>query len=190
MRRATVIFCCLLAIAATGCGSSTATGGSSSSGAPGATVVAGATGAAGPTVVVASSVAPVPAGNLPAACSALTKSEIEGAVGHPVMDGSGSGKDCQWQRTDPHQISVALHLLALPGTLQCQTGGTTPIDGLGAQAGWRYQSNISTGSVTACTSDRLQAQISLVGDLVTHTTTEDQLRTDGVALMRLVLPRL
>jgi hypothetical protein len=187
MRRATMIFCCLLAVAMAGCGGSTATGGRSSgppSGGAGATVVAGATVAAG------SSGTPASVGSLPAACSLLAKTEIEGVVGHPLMDGTGSGKDCQWQRTDPHQISVALHVLALPGTLGCQTAGGTPITDLGVEAAWHYLPNLSTGSVTACTAGRIQAQISLVGDLVTHTTTEDQLRTAGVALMRLVLPRL
>ena len=193
MRRATTIFWCLLAVGMAGCGSSTATGGPSS-GLPGsssgATEVAGSSATPATPATPASAGTPVSAGSLPAACSLLTATEIQGIVGHPVMAGDGSGKDCQWQRTDPHQISVALHLLALPGSLKCQTGGSTPITDLGVEAGWHYLPDITTGSVIACTAGRLQAQISLVGDLTTHTTTEDQLKADGVQLMTLVLPRL
>lgn len=187
MRRATTIFCLLLAVGMAGCGSSTGTSGPSS-GLAGSS--SGATGVAGSSAAPASTGTPVSAGSLPAACSLLTATEIQGIVGHPVMAGDGSGKDCQWQRTDPHQISVALHLLALPGSLKCQTGGSTPITDLGAEAGWHYLPDLTTGSVTACTASRLQAQISLVGDGTTHTTTEDQLKADGVQLMTLVLPRL
>jgi hypothetical protein len=184
MRRAPTILGCLVAVALAGCSSSASTSGPSGaapSSGSGATASAASAGSSG---------TPASVGALPDACSLLTTGEIEGIVGHSVMDGAGSGKDCQWQRTDPHQVSVALHVIALPGTLKCQTVGSAPITDLGVEAAWHYLPDISTGSVTACTSGRLQAQISLVGDLVTHTTTEDQLRADGVALMRLVLPRL
>lgn len=193
MRRATTILGCLVAVALAGCGSSASTSGPSGaapSSGSGATASAASAASTASAASAGSSGTPASVGALPDACSLLTKTEIEGAVGHSVMDGSGSGKDCQWQRTDPNQISVALHVLALPGTLKCQTGGSTPITDLGVEAGWHYLPDLSTGSVTACTAGRVQAQISLVGDMVTHTTPEDQLRADGVQLIGLVLPRL
>ena len=180
MRRATILGC-LVAVAIAGCGSSAGTGGPSgvaSSGASGATASAGSSGSPGAV------------GSLPAACSLLTASEIEGIVGHPVEAGFANGANsCNWARKDVHTISVDIHLLILPGTLKCQTGGSSPVDTLGVEAAWHYLPNLSTGSVTACPS-RLQVQVTLVGDMVTHTTTEDQLRADGVQLMGLVLPRL
>jgi hypothetical protein len=178
MRRATVLGC-LLAVAIAGCGSSAGTGGPGApSGGSGATASAGTSGSPGAV------------GSLPDPCSLLTASEIEGIIGHSVKAGFASGgNSCNWDRNDVHTISVDLHLLILPGTLRCQTAGSSPVDSLGVEAAWHYLPNLNTGSVTACPS-RLQVQIVLVGDMVTHTTTEDQLRTDAVQLMGLVLPRV
>ena len=91
--------------------------------------------------------------------------------------------------TDPHTIGVGLNLLTLTGSLKCQTVGSSPIDSLGVEAAWHFTQAAGTGSVIACPS-RLQVQITLVGDNVTHTTSEAMLRADGVQLMGLVLPRL
>lgn len=178
MRRATAILFCLVAASLAGCNSSAGTSGPSGP---------GPTGGSGLTATTGSLGTPGAVGTLPAACSILTAAEVEGIVGHPVVAGVADGEgSCKWERSDVHNISVALHLLTLPGTLKCQTGGTTPVDGLGVEAGWRYQQNIFTGSITACRS-RQQAQVTLIGDGVTNTTTEDQLRADALQLMTLVL---
>jgi hypothetical protein len=184
MRIATTILGCLMAVALAGCGSSASTSGPSGaapSSGSGATATAASAGSTG---------TPGAVGGLPDACSLLTTGEIEGIVGHSVAAGVVDGAaSCKWERKDPTTISVGLHLLTLPGSLKCQTGGSTPVDGLGVEAGWQYLANLNTGHVVACPSGR-QVQITLIGDNVTNITTEDQLRADGVQLMGLVLPRL
>jgi len=185
MRRDIAVLFSVMALAIAGCGSSAATNGPAGPAGPAATD----TGAAAPAASAPAAAATV--GALPDPCSLLTADQISGIVGSQVMAGHGTTDhlQCAWDRTDVHAISVTLHLLVLPGTLQCQIGGDTPVDVGIQQAGWHYLANLYTGSVTACPS-RLQIQITLVGDLATHTTTEDQLRTDATALMKLVLPKV
>lgn len=187
MRRATIVFSCLMSVALAGCGGSAATPAT-----PGSTGAA-PTGAAGTTSTVAAMTVSAPTqaavGPLPDACTVLTKSEIAGVVGNTVLDGAKSGTNCQWERTDVHKIAVAVHLLVLPGTLKCQIVGATPVDGFDVPAAWHYLSNLTTGSVTACPAGR-QIQITVIGDSTTGTTPEDMLRTDAVALMHIALPRM
>jgi hypothetical protein len=186
-RTATVIVVGLIALVIAGCGGSGATAAPPAS--PGASTA--------PETVMASEVASVAPGDtsaavvtLPDPCSLLTQDEIQGIIGKPVMAGAPDvGNSCHWERTDVHDISVSVHLLDLQGILPCQTGGTSPVDGLGTAAGWRYTDNIGTGSITACQSG-VQVQIVLVGDLTTHTTTADQLKGDATQLMTTVLPRI
>jgi hypothetical protein len=188
MRSAAMASVLLLALAAAGCTSSGATSpagaGSSDTGSmAGASAAASLAGASAGDGGAA-------AGALPEACSLLSVDEITGVVGRAVAAGIADGTDgCKWEKVDPHDISVGLHLLSLPGTLTCQIGAKTPIDGLGDQAGWSYITAADTGSVVACVG-RLQVQVVMIGDLVTHTTTEAGLRDNAIALTKLVLGRV
>jgi hypothetical protein len=190
MRRSSAVFSfiAVVAIAVAGCG------GSASTNAPGAASAAPASDGA-PAAATSSAATPAAAGTpvtpaaLPDPCKLLTADEIKGVVGHTVAAGRANGTgECVWDRSGVSEISVYVKVMILPGTLGCQIGGSKPVDGLGPQAGWSYLAAGNTGSVTVCPS-RLQVKVTLVGDNVTHTTPEDLLRTDAVALMKLALPR-
>ena len=183
MRRAVTLLACLLAIAMAGCGSSSGTGGAEGSPGSGGTET--------PTQAAMSDAATqAPLAALPDPCSLLSKDEVSGVLGHAVQDGQPStSNSCNWERTDVHFITADLHLLALPGTLPCQTGRSTPIDGLGVEAAWTYTDVASTGHVVACPG-RLQVELVLVGDNATHTIPEAELQDKATQLMKLVLPRL
>jgi hypothetical protein len=184
MRRAILYF--LVAVSLAGCAGSAGTGEPTGASDASSAVPAGSSDAMATSASVGT---PAAVGSLPATCSLLTAAEVGGVVGHSVAEGVVDGDgSCKWERTDVHDISVGVRVMTLPGTLQCQTVGTTPMPNLGDQAGWRYQANIFTGSITACRG-RQQTQVTMIGDLATNTTTEDQLRADAVQLMTLVLGR-
>jgi hypothetical protein len=127
---------------------------------------------------------------LPDPCSLLNPAEIQGVLGSAVQAGVPDGSaNCRWEKADLHKITVAIHLLVLPGSVTCQIAASTPVDGLGVPAAWHYVSAAETGSIVACPTGR-QVQITLVGDLLTHTTTEADLKAKATQLMTIVLPRI
>jgi hypothetical protein len=186
MRRVATLLLCSLSLVLAGCSGSAATVGPS---APVATEGT-STLATGPAASTASAVeTAADLGQLPDPCTLLTADEVAGILGTSVDDGVADvGNSCKWEKSDPHAITVGLHLQALSVGLKCYTGGT-PVSGLGADASWDYTQFAYTGSLVACL-PAVQVQITLVGDLVTHTTTEQQLQAAGVQLMGLVIPRL
>ena len=177
--RVSVVFALVVA----GCGSS------SQANSPAAAASAG-----GPTTApsTAPSTVATTAGAAPDACSLLTKAEVEAATGHPVEDGVPDVvNSCTWEKNDPTMITVGLHLLGLPEGAKCAVGsqGSSPIEGHSVPASWSFIEAATTGSVVACLGG-WQVQVTLVGDLVSHTTTEATLRGAGVQLMGLVLGRM
>jgi hypothetical protein len=175
MRRTITGICVLLALAVAGCGSSSQ--------------AAGPAGGNGGSVAAATQAT---AGDVPEACSLLSKAEVEAAVGNPVTEGVPDIlNSCKWETSGPATTSVGLHLLALPDGAECAVGrsGSTPVEGLGVPASWDFVEAADTGSVVACQAG-WQIQVTLVGDIVSHTTTAATLRDAGVQLMGLVLPRM
>jgi hypothetical protein len=183
VRRTIGIVALVVAVVVAGCSSSSsptsAPFGGSANGGDG-----GGSGASQPPI------SPATTGNAPDACTLLARDEIQAAVG-PVMDGTPDVlNSCKWEKADPTGISVALHLLALQNA-KCAVGhaGSTPVEGLSVPASWEFVDAATTGSVLACTGG-WQVQVTLVGDIVGHTTPEATLRTDGTQLMSLVLGRM
>jgi hypothetical protein len=182
MRRAIAAVLLLLALVVSACGgssqvSSSATGGEDTAAPPAGTGT--------PAVPEQSG------GSALDACSLLSKAEVEAAVGGTVADGVPDVLNtCKWEKSDPAAIDASLHLLALQGA-KCAVGhqGSTPVDGLSVAASWDFIEAASTGSVVACKSG-WQVQVTLVGDIINHTTPEATLRGAAVQLMGLVLGRM
>lgn len=122
----------------------------------------------------------------------LLKAEVEAAVGSPVAEGVADvANACTWEKSDPAKISVGLHLLGLSDGAKCAAGrqGSSSVTSLGVEASWEFVAAAETGSVVACPAG-WQVQVTLVGDLVSQTTSEASMRAAGETLMSLVLKRM
>lgn len=97
------------------------------------------------------------------ACSALSRSEIEQAVGNPVMEGAPDpGPEvCKWDTENPDHVSVLL-IVRPKGSIREETlcadlresgGGGERLSGLGDVAVWKFSAvgtMFNSGDLEAC----------------------------------------